>query len=870
MIIIGTVKSLRVLALTTWASVCFGVLLLTSVGAEAQTYDPVPTPYCTISFVDSSTYLTLESQATGTDPEAKIMAQFVLEAFALANANNGLLDSQSESSVVTVLNRLQSIWVPSAVNFKWNYEDNIVTDDDAVEFVTESLVQIAYRFPKLLAQYGPVSQSGTIENLLATLLAEGQQGELNHTPSVRDTNIWLLKNCNLVLTGQGVVDGNNNVLVSPNSNITNAARTNLLDWVTAVQTNGIHEFMSPTYTGVQLEALGYIFLYSTDPGIRTIAQQGWKLIWIDMYASWFYQNQRIGGTHSRTYEFLLDEDHATDRFYWAVSHLSDPPTPAWPELLVNRLQPGYWHGQDFISYYLLPPSDVPYLFAAQVPVNTSFKILRDFGDSEDAYDDFFEYAETFMANPAAAGGLSYPYSIGTAEALYDNPNFEGWTIMMPGNGATVNVNYNMQGREDYYLQNGTAGGLTPFIAGVQDRAETLFLAASNGSIDASLGATEVASTITIPNTAQVWIGNSSSPVSFSPGESVAVAAGESIFITMTNSGETDCLVSGIRFLLSTDMGGNTIGLSLVNDGSQYNALRITCEHTSSAPTGGNAVIAYWSRTAYCTDTTTNFDTFRTALTSATATNTYDPASGNVTLSVPGLNGTMSIQANAANQTTSSLSGSDLDNAPTLPLLNVNGTEYAPNTVQSWTSQDIGDASGGSCTQLTSDGLYDGQVQVNGGGGDIWGTSDGFHFYYQQLVGNGTVIARLTNMPSGTGISAWAKAGVMMRNDLTPGSPNAFVSLDGTNGQRFSYRTKENGTSTRSGNSNTTSPYWFKVNRNGNTFTGYSSPDGATWRQVGSSVTITMNNQIYVGLAVTNDKEPSNLKVVFERIGNLQK
>ncbi len=81
------------------------------------------------------------------------------------------------------------------------------------------------------------------------------------------------------------------------------------------------------------------------------------------------------------------------------------------------------------------------------------------------------------------------------------------------------------------------------------------------------------------------------------------------------------------------------------------------------------------------------------MTSATATNTYDPASGNVTLSVPGLNGTMSIQANAANQTTSSLSGSDLDNAPTLPLLNVNGTEYAPNTVQSWTSQDIGDASG---------------------------------------------------------------------------------------------------------------------------------------------------------------------------------
>ena len=840
-----------------------------AIGAKAYTYDPIPAPFCTVSFVGSSTYLSLENQATGANPEAKIMAQFVLEAFALANANNGLLDSQSESSVLTVLNRLQSIWVPSALNFKWNYLDATVTDDNAVEFVTESLVQIAFRFPKLLAQYGPVGQTGTIENLLATLLTEGQDGELNHRVAVWYTNIWLLKNCNLALTGQGVVDGGGHVLVPASSTVTNDARTNLMNWVTAVRTNGIHEFMSPTYTGVQLEALGYICLFSSDPDIQTIAQQAWKLIWIDMYASWFYQNQRIGGTHSRTYEFLLDEDHATDRFYWAVSHLSAPPQPAWPQVLVNRRQPGYWHGQDFISYYLQPPSDVPFLFPAEVPVNNSWTILRNFGDSQHPDEEPFEYAETFMANSAAAGGLTYPYSIGTAEAPYYDPNFEGWTIMMPGNGATVNVNYNMQGWRDYYLEKNTDGGLAPFISSVQNEAETLFLAASNGQSDAHSGAIEVASTITLPNTAQIWIGTSASPVSLNSGQSLSVAPGETIFVTTTSPGQTDCLATGIRFLLSTDMQGNSIGLSLVNDGSRYQALRLTCEHFSGTPSTGNAVIAYWSRTGYCTDTTTNFNTFRTALIQSSVTTSYDPASGAVTLSVPGLNNTMKIEANAANQTTRLLSGSDLDALSTPPLLNVNGTEFVLDTLQNWTSRDIGNATGGSSTQLTSNGLYDGQVEVSGGGGDIWGSSDGFHFYYQQLVGDGTIIARLGDMPSGDGISAWAKAGVMMRNDLSSGSPNVLMSLDGTNGQRFSYRTKENGPSTRSGNSITKSPYWFKLTRNGNTFTGYSSPDGATWGQVGSPVTIAMKNRIYVGLAVTSDNEPNNLQVTFTGIGNLQ-
>ncbi|MBV8216723.1 MAG: hypothetical protein JOZ08_26185, partial [Verrucomicrobia bacterium] len=345
---------------------------------HAQTYDPFPTPYCAIGFEGSPSYTALENEVTSTNPEGKFLAQFVLEAFAQANANNGLLDSASQTAAVTALNRLQSMWVPASQNFKWNYADSGVTDTNAVEFITEYLVQIPYRFPKLLAQYGPVSTSGTIENLLATILSEGQTGELNHNIAVSYTNIWLDRVCNLILTGQGLADGSGNVLLTANSTVVNTGRTDLMSWVSTVRNYGVHEFLSPTYTGVDLEALGYIYLYANDPGISAMAQQGAKLLWIDLYANWYTQNQRIGGTHSRTYEFLTDEDRETDRFIYAVSHLTNPPSPEWPLLLTTRATSAYWHGQDFIAYVLPPTNDVPYLYGAEIAANESRTILRSF------------------------------------------------------------------------------------------------------------------------------------------------------------------------------------------------------------------------------------------------------------------------------------------------------------------------------------------------------------------------------------------------------------------------------------------------------------------------------------------------------------
>ncbi len=46
------------------------------------------------------------------------------------------------------------------------------------------------------------------------------------------------------------------------------------------------------------------------------------------------------------------------------------------------------------------------------------------------------------------------------------------------------------------------------------------------------------------------------------------------------------------------------------------------------------------------------------------------------------------------------------------------------------------------------------------------------------------------------------------------------------------------------------PYWLRLARVGNTFTGSTSPDGSTWTTLGST-TVNMGAGVYIGLPVTS-------------------
>src|SRR5262249_52742670 len=110
---------------------------------------------------------------------------------------------------------------------------------------------------------------------------------------------------------------------------------------------------------------------------------------------------------------------------------------------------------------------------------------------------------------------------------------------------------------------------------------------------------------------------------------------------------------------------------------------------------------------------------------------------------------------------------------------------------------------------------------------------------------------------------WAKAGIMMRETLRANSRNAFMletpNLDGFdhNEPVFQWRTDPGGFTSDSGNHimhEPPAPIWLRLERHGNTFTGFWALDmggsHGAWQNLGGPQTINMAGTIYVGLAVT--------------------
>ena len=167
----------------------------------------------------------------------------------------------------------------------------------------------------------------------------------------------------------------------------------------------------------------------------------------------------------------------------------------------------------------------------------------------------------------------------------------------------------------------------------------------------------------------------------------------------------------------------------------------------------------------------------------------------------------------------------------------------------WVDEDIGLVG----TLIGGATYSSGTFSVTGGGTSIGGTADSMHFVYQPLSGDGSIVARLTNLPSNP-YPGYPQAGVMIRESLSSGATEATAFFGYNNATWMEERPSTGATMVNlSGNGmyGFAPPEWLELVRTGNTFTGYVSSDGTNWTQL-ASTTISMAQAAYVGLAVSGN------------------
>lgn len=160
----------------------------------------------------------------------------------------------------------------------------------------------------------------------------------------------------------------------------------------------------------------------------------------------------------------------------------------------------------------------------------------------------------------------------------------------------------------------------------------------------------------------------------------------------------------------------------------------------------------------------------------------------------------------------------------------------------WTSVDVGAPAGvGSATATGADAF-----SVTGGG-DLWGTTDRMHLVSRLLDGDGSFVARVVSLSAS---ADWAKAGLVIRADRTPGAPYAGLVLSNL-GAHVHVRTAQDGpTAGPIDLWGMRGPVWLRLDRVGAEVSAFTSTDGTTWTAAGTVSVPTLTQTALAGLVVS--------------------
>jgi len=510
---------------------------------------------------------------------------------------------------------------PTFGNFRWSWGHEKPMDRNAVEFSMQRGALLPMLFKDKL--------TGQAQERLERLIEFSVEGIRRHPVAESYTNIYLMKMWNCIALGE------------------NTGRPDLADegyamldaWLLHAWDSGIHEYLSPTYYGVDLDSLGLMAKLVKREPARKQAEAILRLFWTDIAANWFAPCQRLGGAHSRDYDYLTGHG-GLDR------HLQ---RAGW----IDTAKPPALHAFEDLAAWA-PPADLRPSIGAEEPRT----IHQRWG---------------LAPWETATHCVGRRFSIGSAGACYGSMD-KPLTVNLAGGPAMPMVNVFMEARGDPYgKRKDLVGGghykalhLTPFLMSVQRGTEVLLLASADPAVKGF--APDLADPVcllthvVIPARAEIWTGEDSTAPTVLD-RRLALSTGEAVFLRFED------VAVGIRFPLALDTAGQPASIELVGDGLAYDAARLTCVHSASKPQGRGAA-AVWIRASEGLDPA-GFDSFRRAFSQAAAQTTVE--SDTVDVRVSGTSGQLRLAADLAKGQRLACQGGDPGAEDR--LLAVNGRDF---------------------------------------------------------------------------------------------------------------------------------------------------------------------------------------------------
>ncbi|MBN2180720.1 MAG: LamG domain-containing protein [Sedimentisphaerales bacterium] len=163
----------------------------------------------------------------------------------------------------------------------------------------------------------------------------------------------------------------------------------------------------------------------------------------------------------------------------------------------------------------------------------------------------------------------------------------------------------------------------------------------------------------------------------------------------------------------------------------------------------------------------------------------------------------------------------------------------------------------------------GTYTIAAAGADIWGAADECQFVYKEMSTRNSVsiIAKIESLEN---TNPYAKAGIMIRDTLEPGSRNVGLFVTPENGTRYQRRVTADDSYQdtlyiNDANDPNWAPNWVKLERTSSGLVrAYYSEDG-TFTDGFSVYVVSMDFPIYIGLAVTSHDAKAVCEAVFSNV-----